>query len=368
MSFFSYNLLVITLKKLILLLLLLIPCSIKSLDINTNKYILMDMDTNRVIIGDNINEVRSVASISKIMTAIISIESNKLNDKVTVGNEIKSAYGSGIYIKEGEVLTLRDLVYGLMLRSGNDASYAIAKYVSGSVDKFVEEMNNKAIELGMKNTVFNNPNGLDEDKGNYSTAYDMAILTSYAMKNKEYREITKTKKYILKTNMNTYSWTNKNKLLNTYKYTTGGKTGFTEIAKRTLVTTATKNNMNLVVVTLNDGDDWNDHKELFEYGFNTYKRYKILSKGDIEVPDTYYKKYTYYIKNNFSYLLDDIEKDNIIVKFKIEKNKVIKNNMIIGKVEVYLMEQLLYSDDLYIKKQEQLSFFENIIRWFKNDK
>ena len=355
-------------KKFLLFLTILIPINIKALDVNTNKYILMDMDTNRIIIGENINEVKSVASISKIMTAILAIESGKMDDKVTVGDEILAAYGSGIYIKQGEVLTLKDLVYGLMLRSGNDASYAIAKYVGGSVENFVKKMNEKAIEIGMKNTTFNNPNGLDEEKGNYSTAYDMAILTSYAMKNNEYKKITKTKKYVLKTNMNVYSWTNKNKLLKLYKYATGGKTGYTKIAKRTLVTTASKNNINLVVVTLNDGDDWNDHIELFDYGFNTYKKYSILKKGKIEVPDTQYKNYQYYIKNNFNYILDNIEKDNIILKFKIEKNKIIKNNMKIGKIEVYLTNTLIYTDDLYISKKEKTTFLDKVKGWFKNDK
>ena len=355
-------------KKFLLFLIILIPINIKALDVNTNKYILMDMDTNRIIIGENINEVKSVASISKIMTAILAIESGKMDDKVTVGDEILAAYGSGIYIKQGEVLTLKDLVYGLMLRSGNDASYAIAKYVGGSVENFVKKMNEKAIEIGMKNTTFNNPNGLDEEKGNYSTAYDMAILTSYAMKNNEYQKITKTKKYVLKTNMNVYSWTNKNKLLKLYKYATGGKTGYTKIAKRTLVTTASKNNINLVVVTLNDGDDWNDHIELFDYGFNTYKKYSILKKGKIEVPDTQYKNYQYYIKNDFNYILDNIEKDNIILKFKIEKNKIIKNNMKIGKIEVYLTNTLIYTDDLYISKKEKTTFLDKVKGWFKNDK
>ena len=355
-------------KKFLLFLIILIPINIKALDVNTNKYILMDMDTNRIIIGENINEVKSVASISKIMTAILAIESGKMDDKVTVGDEILAAYGSGIYIKQGEVLTLKDLVYGLMLRSGNDASYAIAKYVGGSVENFVKKMNEKAIEIGMKNTTFNNPNGLDEEKGNYSTAYDMAILTSYAMKNNEYKKITKTKKYVLKTNMNVYSWTNKNKLLKLYKYATGGKTGYTKIAKRTLVTTASKNNINLVVVTLNDGDDWNDHIELFDYGFNTYKKYSILKKGKIDVPDTQYKNYQYYIKNNFNYILDNIEKDNIILKFKIEKNKIIKNNMKIGKIEVYLTNTLIYTDDLYISKKEKTTFLDKVKGWFKNDK
>lgn len=355
-------------KKILFLLLILIPMNIKALDINTDKYILMEMDSNRIITGENINTVKSVASISKIMTAILAIESGKMEDKVTVGDEILAAYGSGIYIKEGEILTLKDLVYGLLLRSGNDASYAIAKYVGGSVDNFVKKMNEKAIEIGMKNTTFNNPNGLDEDKGNYSTAYDMAILTSYAMKNKEYQKITKTTKYALKTNMNVYSWTNKNKLLKLYKYTTGGKTGYTQIAKRTLVTTASKNNINLVVVTLNDGDDWNDHIELFEYGFSKYKKYNILKKGKIEIPDTQYKNYEYYIKKDFNYILDNIEKDNIVIKFKLEKNKIIENDMKIGKIEIYLTDTLIYTDDIYISKKEQKSIWDKIKGWFKNDK
>ena len=129
-----------------------------------------------------------------------------------------------------------------MMRSGNDAALAIAHYVGGNVDNFVEMMNKKAKEIGMKNTEFNNPSGLDEEKGNYSTAYDMAKLASYAIKNDEFKKITGTKKYKLKTNMNTYIWNNKNKMLTMYKYSTGGKTGYTEIAKRTLISYATKDN------------------------------------------------------------------------------------------------------------------------------
>ena len=211
-------------------------------------------------------------------------------------------------------------------------------------------MNKKAKELNMNDTIFNNPNGLDEDKGNYSSSYDMAILTSYAMKNSEYRKIVKTKRYNLKTNKNTYSWANKNKLLNSYKYTTGGKTGYTKIAKRTLVTTASKNNVNLVVVTLNDGNDWLDHKELFEYGFNNYKKYRILKKGNVNIKDNYYKGYKYYIKKDFYYLLSDLEKDNIVIKFKIEKHKKLKKKMNVGKLEIYLCDSLIYTDKLYAKK------------------
>ena len=236
----------------------------------------MDMDSKRILYAKNIHEQRSVASISKIMTAVLAIESGKLDNIVTIGDEIDQSYGSGIYIQKGEQMSLRDLVYGLMLRSGNDASYAIAKYVAG--DNFVNLMNQKAKEIGMKNTIFNNPNGLDEQNGNYSTVYDMALLTSYAMKLEEYRKIVATKIYRVETNKNTYIWNNKNKLLFMYDYTTGGKTGFTQKAKRTLVGTASKDNLNLVAVTLNDGNDFSDQIDLFEYGFNNYEEYLILSK------------------------------------------------------------------------------------------
>ena len=324
-------------KKIILLLLVLIPLRITAIDTSATSSILMDIDSNRILYEENIHNVRSVASISKIMTALLAIESGKLDDKVTIGDEIKTAYGSGIYIKEGEILTLRDLLYGLMLRSGNDAALAIAHYVGGSVDEFVNMMNSRAKELKMTNTTFNNPSGLDSDKGNYSTAYDMALLTSYAMKLDEYKKITSTKKYALTTNKNTYIWINKNKLLSLYKYTTGGKTGFTEIAKRTLVTTASKDNINLVVVTLNDGNDWQDHQNLFEYGFNNYTNIKLLEKGNINIySEEYYEDYDLYVKNNFSYLIGNNEEDSVIFKYKLEKLRKIKNKDKVGEVEIYI--------------------------------
>jgi len=339
-------------KYIIFLIIIIMPFNVKAIDINASSYVLMDMDTNRVIIGKNIHNIRSVASISKIMTAHLAIKSKQLNKKVIVGDEISNSYGSSIYIKKQEVLTIKDLLYGLMLRSGNDASLVIAKNVGNSVDEFIKKMNKEAKLLNMNDTTFNNPNGLDEEKGNYSSAYDMALLTSASMKYKNFREIVKTMRYDLKTNKNTYSWINKNKLLKMYKYSTGGKTGYTKKAKRTLVTTASKNNMNLVVVTLNDGNDFNDHIKLFEYGFSKYKKYQILKKGNINIKEEYYKNYKFYIKKNFYYLLDKIEKENIIIKFEIYKKKNIVNNIQIGKIKVYLMDTLIYEDKLYIKKEK----------------
>ena len=354
-------------KKIILLFLLLIPVNIVAITTSATSAILMDMDSNRILYEKNIYDIRSVASISKIMTAVIAIESGKLNEKVTIGDEINKAYGSGIYIKEGEVLTLMDLLYGLMLRSGNDAALAIADYVGGSVDEFVSMMNKKAEELNMNNTTFNNPSGLDQDKGNYSTAYDMAILTSYAMKLDDYRKITSTKKYTLTTNENTYIWKNKNKLLSLYKYTTGGKTGFTEIAKRTLVTTATKNDINLVVVTLNDGNDWQDHQTLFEYGFDNYVNIELLKKGKINIYDEkYYEDYDLYVKNNFKYLVGKNEEDSIIFKYKLEKLRKINNNKI-GKLEIYIGDKKIHTEPIFVReKVEDKSVFYKLKEWINN--
>ena len=336
-------------KKLLMFLILLIPFTVGAIDTSARSAILMDMDSNRILYEENIHEKRSVASISKIMTAVVAIESGKLDDVVVIGEEIKSSYGSGIYIKVGEEMTLKDLVYGLMLRSGNDAALAIAKYVGGTVQDFVKMMNDKAKEIGMRNTDFNNPSGLDQEEGNYSTAYDMAILTSYAMKLEDYKTITSTKKYTLTTNKNVYSWINKNKVLSIYKYTTGGKTGFTEIAKRTLVSTATKENTNLVVVTLNDGNDWQDHQNLFEYGFSNYTNLKILEKGNITIyDDDYYDNYKLYVKNDFFYLLDNGDK--------------------VGILNIYLGDKKIHKEDIFVDiiNNKEKSFFEKIKEWFVN--
>ncbi len=357
-------------KKLLFLLLLFIPFTVKAVETSARNAILIDMDSNRVLYSQQIHEQKSVASISKIMTAILACESGKLEDKVTVGDEILKSYGSGVYIKQGEVLTLRDLLLGLMLRSGNDAALAIAKYVGGSVDDFISLMNQKALQIGMEDTIFNNPNGLDEEAGNYSTAYDMAILTAYAMQNEDYKKIVSTKKYTLKTNMNTYVWTNKHKLIMNYDYITGGKTGFTKIAKRTLVTTASKNNLNLAVVTLNDGNDWEDHINLFEYGFANFNSYTVLKKGTIKPDDNYYKRYRLYIKNDISYALSDGEKDSISIKYELQKKRTINESDSVGIVKLYFGDTVVREEPIYVEmnqtKKEKVGFWKSLTNWVKN--
>ena len=320
------------------------------------EYILMDMDTGRVLASKNKDSPRLIASITKIMTCILAIENKNINDIVKVDDSISKSYGSGIYISVGEEIKLIDLLYGLMLRSGNDAAMMIASYTSGSEEEFVKLMNNKAQELGMNNTIFYNSSGLDtKEIGNKSTAYDMALLTSYAMKNEVYRNIVKTKKHTVKTNLKTYIWHNKNKLL-TYDYITGGKTGYTERAKRTLVSTANKNNLNLVVVTINDSDDWNTHKSLYEYAFNNYKKIKVLDKKKFKVlKDKYYDKL--YIKNNVYLTLKKNEDKYLISHIKLEKKKNYKNGSIVGKNYIYLDNELVHIENIYAKKKKH--------KWFK---
>ena len=166
--------------------------------------IVMDLDSGRILYENNANDKRLIASVTKIMTAILAIENGNLNKKITVGEEVLSMYGTNIYIEVGEKMRLRDLIYGLLLRSGNDASVVIARAIGGSEEKFVKMMNQKAHAIGMKNTIFKNPHGLDEESENYSTAYDMALLSKYAYQNKVYRNIVSTDKYEVSTGKKTY--------------------------------------------------------------------------------------------------------------------------------------------------------------------
>ncbi len=344
-------------KKLLLFLLctIILVTKVNASRDSAYEYILMDETTGRVLEGKNIHNPKLIASITKIMTCILAIESDKVNDIVTVDDTILSSYGSGIYIKVGEEISLKDLLYGLMLRSGNDAALMIAKYVSGSVEDFVKLMNKKAREIGMKNTIFVNPSGLDNNKnGNYSTAYDMALLTRYAMKSELYRNIVKTKSYTVKTNLKTYVWKNKNKLLN-YNYITGGKTGYTELAKRTLVSTGSKNGMNFIVVTIKDSDDWNTHKILYEEAFKKYKNYLVLDKNTYQVKNDVYDNL--YIKDTIFIPLTKEESKNLKLNINIDRKDKYKNNTLVGNNEIILNDKIIYNVPIYARKYSKKKWF-----------
>ena len=316
----------------------------------------MDLDSGRILYEKNANQKRLIASITKIMTAIVAIEEGDLTEKITVGEEVLSMYGTNIYIEVGEKMKLRDLLYGLLLRSGNDASVVIAKAIAGSEEKFVNLMNKKAQEIGMKNTIFKNPHGLDEETENYSTAYDMALLSKYAYKNKTYRNIVSTDKYEVSTGKKTYLWYNRNKLLTTYEYCTGGKNGYTPRAGKTLVTTASKKGLNLTIVTLSDGDIYNNHIDLYEDFFSKYKRYKIIDKNNFRI-DKEFVDEDVYLEDSFYYPLTSNEVNDIKTVVHFLDDSATDE---IGTIEIFLSNQKIGELPIYrkIKKKEQFSFFD----------
>lgn len=241
-----------------------------------SRYCILAQD-GRILAGEGMHEKQSVASISKIMTAIVALEHSSLSRRIVIGKEIYSVDGSSVYLREKEVWSLKDLLYGLLLRSGNDAAASIAKDIGGSEETFVAWMNEKAKEIGMNDTLFRNPSGLDEaDGGNVSTVYDMAVLMNYAMKNQQFVSISSARSY---TNEKGKTWINKNRLLRDYEYAVAGKTGYTKQAGRTLVSSARKNNLSVVIVTFGMSDDFAFHEEQYEKAFSSFKSLLLIDKG-----------------------------------------------------------------------------------------
>ncbi|MCF6137627.1 D-alanyl-D-alanine carboxypeptidase family protein [Pseudalkalibacillus berkeleyi] len=343
---------------LVILLLFILPTqniAASSPGVHAQGAILMEQDSGRVLYGKREHEKMRIASITKIMTAILAIESGKMDETAKVTERATLAEGSSIYLKKNEKIKLEHLVYGLMLRSGNDSAVAIAEHVGGSLEGFVYLMNAKAEEIGMKNSYFSNPHGLDDSEHHYSTAYDMALLTRYAMSNSEYRKIAGTSKYRAPQDGEKWDriWTNKNKLLRMYKYSTGGKTGFTSLAKRTLVSTAAKDGLELVAVTLNDGNDWNDHMNLFNWAFSHYDFVSIVQKGKISGLENKHYKGKVEAARTFSYPLTEEERS--LVKNEItliqppDKGKWKNPPSRVGTLKVYLNNQQIGVLPLYMK-------------------
>ena len=341
-------------KVLVILLLFLIPLNVfcKEDTFDTAKSsIVMDIDSGRVLYENNADKKQLIASTTKIMTCIIAIEEGNLDKMIKVEDEILKMYGTSIYLEVGEKMKLINLLYGLMLRSGNDASVVIAKAVAGSEKEFVKLMNKKAKEIGMTNTTFKNPHGLDEVTKNYSTARDMAKLTRYAYKNKTYRKITSSEEYKVKTDNKSYLWYNRMKLLGNYKYCTGGKNGYTPSAGKTLVTTHKKNDLKIIIVTLDDNDEYNNHKRLAEYVFDNYSNYNIVDKNDF---DLLIDNNKYYINNSFTYPLTLKEKDNVKVLASIDDS--IKEGKV-GNIKISLYNKKIETIPLYIKKEKKKENF-----------
>lgn len=245
-------------------------------DISARSAIVMDADSGRVLYEKNADQRSLIASTTKIMTALIVCEQCNVLDRVEIMPQAVGIEGSSMYLQAGEVLTVQELLYGLMLHSGNDAAVALAIYCGGTVEGFVELMNDRARELGLSDTHFENPNGLDSEH-HYSTARDLATLATVAMNNPIFAKTVSTKSV----RVGERYLTNHNKLLWQIDGADGVKTGYTKAAGRILVSSSVRQGKRLIAVTIQAPDDWNDHKRLLETGFDLYHTELLVRKGQV---------------------------------------------------------------------------------------
>lgn len=355
----------------------------EDLNINSRAAIIYDRNSKEVIYGKNENEKRKMASTTKIMTAIVVIENGKLEDTVIVSKKAAGTGGSRVGLKVGDKATVSDLLYGLMLCSGNDAAVCLAEYCGGSVEGFAELMNNKANELNLINTHFVTPHGLDND-AHYTNAYELAVLSDYALKNNVFSNIVGTKNYTITINGNPRNISNTNELLGNYSGVYGIKTGFTNGANRCIVTACKKDNLDIIVVVL--GADTKkfrtkDSVKLINYAFENFEDIDIKEKIKTEFnnwkkdneKNVYINKG---IKNNVNLNIQTPENTYITVNkkdkedIKIDINALnyieapIKENQIIGNIKIRCNKNLkmivnIASSEMIKKKniQDYMSFF-----------
>ena len=302
-------------------------------------YVVIDAETGRVLEGANEHKKMPIASLTKIWTALIAIENSNLDDLVTISNQAALSEGSSIYLEPNEQVTIETLLYGLMLRSGNDAAYALAEHTGSSIEGFVDLMNEKATLYGLTNTYFTNPSGLHNDL-HLSTAYDTAQMLRIAMENESFNKIASTINYKSNT-INGVTWQNKHRLLREQVGAVAGKTGFTKVAGRTLATYFEQDKKKVVVVTLSESNDWQVHKSLANNIFNNYDYVTVADKG------------TYQATKNTKVKLNEPIK--LLMK-KEEKNKVrnvlhlSRSQQEFGIWHVFLNDERLYSTVVTIKK------------------
>lgn len=313
--------------------------------VNALSAVLIDGDTGRILWGKNEDAPMAMASTTKIMTAIVTLENADISRKTTISKNATLAPPVKMYLQQGEELTLEQLLYALLMQSSNDAAVAIAEDVGGNVENFCKMMNKKAKELGCIDTEFVTPNGLD--KGNHhSTAYDMALIGAYAIKNSEFIKISNTKNISFSSNKKSYSIVNKNQLLNSYNGAIGIKTGFTGKAGHCFVGAAKRGNVTLVSVVLASGwgtagkaKKWSDTVKILNYGFDNYKKYSIIGDNiDVCVDKAKVNKTVLKYKNSVELLLNENEKNEIMFKNNVPPiiEAPIYKNSKIGIGEVYI--------------------------------
>ncbi|ELK39376.1 D-alanyl-D-alanine carboxypeptidase DacB [Brevibacillus agri] len=317
---------------------------------------LIDVASGRILYSKNGTKKMRIASLTKTMTAIVAIETGKLDDVVTVPPEAVGVEGSSIYLKRSEKLTLEELLYGLMLRSGNDAAVTIATHIGGSVPGFTYLMNEKAALIGMEHTNFTNPHGLDDSNQHYSTPEDMAKLSAYALRNPVFRQIVSTK-------VKDISWEgeewdrrllNKNKMLHLYNGADGVKTGYTKLAKRCLAASATRDGRQLATITLNASDDWNDSAKLLDYGFAQFPLKQLVGEGqDVqpEMPLTMEAGTHLVTQNAFRYPLQTAEEAGIKQRVVVGQSTITPkmDGQLVGFLQLYLKDQMIGQVPLLVR-------------------
>jgi len=322
----------------------------EEISVSAKSAVVMEASTGRVLYQKNAFEKMPMASTTKIMTALVAIENSNLDDRVTVSPNASGIEGSSIWLSPGETMTLSDLLFGLMLASGNDAAVAIAEHVGGDVETFVGMMNDKAREIGAYNTHFANPHGLPADN-HYTTAYDLALISAYAMQNKIFREVVKTQYKTLP--WEGHEWDrvvkNKNKILWNYEGGNGIKTGFTKEAGRCLSAAAEREGMQLVSVVLCAPDMFNDCMALMDYGFKNYD-YSLIVKagekiGEIAVKDGVEKSFPVYTEKDVCFPLTQEEAANLKKRVYIEETLTapVKKGQQVGRIDLWLGEDRIQS-------------------------
>lgn len=335
--------------------LLFMPCFVFAED-NLSNYIVMDMDSGRVLKSLAKDQQILPASTTKIMTLIVALENSNTTDVVKIGDEILIADGTNIYTEIGENILFEDLLYGMILRSGNDASLSVAKHAGGTVDNFVKLMNEKARNLHLKNTSFQNPTGLDDTTSNITSVQDLATIYAYGFKSKDFRNIVKTTSYKTSSDKKSYFFKNRNEILKMYDKATGGKTGYTPKAGRLLVSSASDKGLNIVIVSHGNTYGYNNHINMYKDIFLNYENYLILNKKSFKEKTDLNGKL--YINNSFSYPLAKDETS------KIEK-KIIYNGKKKGHVAdliVYLGDDEIHKEEIFLKEKKE-SFFKRLFKF-----
>lgn len=323
-------------------------------DCSAKSMIVMETLHNRVLYSKNENEKLPMASTTKIVSALTVIENcDDLEKLVTVPKSATLVEGSSIYLKAGEQLTVKQLLYGLMLQSGNDSAETLALEIGGTIEHFAELMNETALKCGATNSHFVTPHGLD-DKEHYTTARDLAVITSYALKNPVFKQIVSSKSFFIKQTEHNTARTliNKNKLLSSLEGCIGVKTGYTRKSGRCLVSACERNGMQIVCVVLNDRPMFEDSEKLLEQAFKEYKLYEILPSykfvSDVTVEDGKASSLRLYNKEGYSVVAKEDEVDKYVVEYDYEKQvkAPVEKDKKLGEVKIYYDKTLIFSENL----------------------